>query len=510
MTMPKNITKNDIVKALNRIKENGIENYIQSTRYLLRYEGQDFPPKEVVREANKIVGNDDFDFNGGDQTNNYLENFGFEIVPKQNPLFKENHEDGVNKMQNQKEINEMYSDNVSNGMIRFITFHPSYSYEEFVEGVTFNRQKSDSNEQDYMVKNGIFKSICQRAIEKCLINKKYGVSKDKQFDDAIEKFKAELTDKGEIECTTTQKKKFYTSYRNGKTFRIRPESSENDGVDYPANIENIKSLYFKTKELSEIYNPSYVKGILNHLKEKKYLSEAEGNLKNIYEDMTKLEREELFKNAPRYVLIIDEINRGDVSKIFGELITLLEPDKRLGEDNEIIVELPYSNEKFGVPPNVYIIGTMNTADRSLALIDIALRRRFDFQEMPPLLEQLSDNPENFGCSEGLKSNDLFKTTVNALININNYLGNNDDIGKDKKIGHAFFCNLQKSSSINSDIQSIWIRKIWPLLEEYFFFDRHDLVKNSFGAYTFNNGWNQERITDFINGWSKKSDTSNEE
>ncbi|WP_291064301.1 MULTISPECIES: AAA family ATPase [unclassified Empedobacter] len=154
----------------------------------------------------------------------------------------------------------------------------------------------------------------------------------------------------------------------------------------------------------------------------------------------------------KYALFIDEINRGNVSQIFGELITLIEEDKRLGNDEAIEVTLPYSKEKFGVPSNLYIIGTMNTADRSVEALDTPLRRRFVFEEMPP----------KYGL-EGLQQ-DLFGFTASHLLEtINKRIEKLLD--KDHQIGHAYFINKNETTIIDS-----FYKNIIPLLQEYFFGD----------------------------------------
>ena len=168
------------------------------------------------------------------------------------------------------------------------------------------------------------------------------------------------------------------------------------------------------------------------------------------------ERKDKYENAVKdrrlVLLCIDEINRGNVASIFGDLISLIEPSKRLGNKEELILTLPYSKEKFGVPSNLLIVGTMNTADRSIQLLDSALRRRFEFKELLP----------KYSVIKNVKARNILEkinSRVRALIN------------KDSQIGHSYFFDIPKESDKESLlILKALINKIIPLLEEYFYND----------------------------------------
>ncbi|EOH4547463.1 McrB family protein [Campylobacter coli] len=375
-------------------------------------------------------------------------------------------------LESRDEKKAKFDEYVKNGQIVFTTFHQSYGYEEFVEGIKPSLNSDENSQINYKVKDGIFKELCKKALE----NRDDIESFNFYINDLKEKTKEDANNPEKyFQLPNT---KYSIQYRGGKTFRIKFDDMSKNHKDYPVSIDNIEKLY-KTSNIDEIYNSAYVKAILNYLKSQ--------GLKDYKEKDEKI-------NLP-YIIIIDEINRGNVSKIFGELITLIEPSKRIGEKEELKVTLPYSGEKFGVPKNVYIIGTMNTADRSITSLDTALRRRFEFVEMmpdPDLLKNVfickdveNPNKDEDYLGDDAKTEGFAEILQNILISINKRI--EFLLDREKTIGHAFFMSeavkFNKNNWIKPDeyeedwyvlsiskLKSIFQNKIIPLLQEYFYND----------------------------------------
>ncbi|WP_228733325.1 McrB family protein [Acinetobacter lwoffii] len=332
------------------------------------------------------------------------------------------------------------------GQIKFVTFHQSFSYEDFVEGI---RAETDDNEQlSYDVKAGVFKEICEDAqIETDAKQNNVSAPIEASINSAIDKL---------ITQAKTEEMIFHT--KRGAEIKVSSNSAgtlfafTSTGSNITLSIRHIRN-YLKTQSDIIVDQKSYEWAIANSLRsEVEYVNSIE-------------------KVKP-YVLIIDEINRGNISRIFGELITLIEDSKRQGADEALSVTLPYSKDDFSVPDNVYIIGTMNSSDRSLTGLDIALRRRFTFIEMPPKPELLTGVEV-----KGLDIRKLLEV-INQRIEVL--------LDRDHCIGHANFMTLQKDPSL-TNLAQIFKQKIIPQLQEYFFDDwsKINMVLNANGMLRSN-------------------------
>ena len=350
------------------------------------------------------------------------------------------------KDRSREEINKEYEELIEAGQIVFTTFHQSLSYEDFIEGI---KPETIDGNVTYEVKEGIFKQLCSRAIEQKPKNNDIEIYDfDKGWNDLIAEVEQNLlSDSMLLLPILTQDKGVYvTEITDNGNLKIKPKNSQLD-IDYIVS-------YNRTKKLQEAFpDLSVVKNI-----DKEFRSVIGGSNSSAYwavlnyiNNKIKENNKEIdFEETKNHVLIIDEINRGNVSAIFGELITLLEEDKRKGNPEHTEVKLPYSGKDFSVPNNVYIIGTMNTADRSVEALDTALRRRFSFVEMQP-------DPNILSKVEDVDLSKLLET-INKRIEVL--------IDKDHQIGHSYFIGIQDLE----DLKRTFKDKIIPLLEEYFYGD----------------------------------------
>ncbi|HEC1755738.1 TPA: AAA family ATPase [Campylobacter lari] len=359
----------------------------------------------------------------------------------------------ANKDRDEKK--EKFDEYVKNGQIVFTTFHQSYGYEEFVEGIKpIINNDENSQELKYEIKNGVFKELCDKSLKNYIssIQNENETDLDKLIFEFANYINQNFLDKGNefpLENKVNVKKILLNSKDEYRSFllggsikspqRLTIDVIKRDYLDFiNGRILSFKDIKPKYDSQSDYHgNATYYFMFYKKLKEFESLQNEKFKIKK--------------DNLKPYIIIIDEINRGNVSKIFGELITLIEPSKRIDESEGLKVTLPYSGEKFGVPKNVYIIGTMNTADRSITSLDTALRRRFEFIEMIPKPNVLSDNCEGINLQELLKA---INTRIEYLLD------------REKTIGHAFFIGIENLEKLKNVFQN----KIIPLLQEYFYND----------------------------------------
>ena len=353
------------------------------------------------------------------------------------------------KPENRETLKTKFEEYKKAGQIEFVTFHQSYGYEEFVEGIKAIPVGKEGNEDGiemiYTISDGIFKKLSKKSLEEFLtsnissnINKKRFILNAKSLNIQAELIQDD-EDNFRVLKGSKMRKGYATSFEQYNYFKLRKEVEEN------ARLKEESEFFIFEEDYSFQSLSAASSVILGRM------SNGTIDWKEVFENITINENQDI-KN---YILIIDEINRGNISKIFGELITLIEPSKRIGAEEEIKVKLPYSNDDFGVPQNLYILGTMNTADRSIALMDTALRRRFEFIEMLPDLEALKD----------IKIGDIEISKLLEKINQRvEYL-----YDRDHTIGHAYFMSLKDNKTLE-ELEKIFKNKIIPLLQEYFYDD----------------------------------------
>ncbi|MBY5959963.1 EVE domain-containing protein [Membranicola marinus] len=346
-------------------------------------------------------------------------------------------------IQSYDEAREIFKTNLHN-RIEFITFHQNYSYEDFIQGL---RPDTENDSQlTFERKDGVFKIIADKALKNIRASKRPLLIK-KSFEDAFNTFIKPLIE-GEVEEIEIQMKRasyFITAITN-ISIEFRKAGG---GTSHTLSISTLRKMYEAESVLDIQGLSSYYSPLLDELLE---IGKDPAGRTEVVE-------------RKNYVIIIDEINRANISRVFGELITLIEPDKRSEGDLALEARLP-SGDPFVVPSNLYIIGTMNTADKSIALLDIALRRRFEFEPMYPLYD--------------IVGTEIHDVEILEKINIKII----DSKGHDFQIGHSYFMGE------NKDLVKRMNNKVIPLLLEYYMNDQKEVedILRSAGLVIKENSW----------------------
>lgn len=384
----------------------------------------------------------------------------------------------------------LLSEQNPNGQIAFVTFHQSLAYEEFIEGIKpdLNQNEPDLTEKEsegsirYVLSDGIFKKLAIQAASEFVgaFNTPAGnvLAYNEAYDQLVEEAVSAIERNKPLEITGRDRALFIIEeVTRGNNLRVKHQGGTRlydvtrtrlapIANAFP-DLDAVQNMHREFRAIVGGMNSSAYYAVLNAIRTRSELRQqtAEPVVQAYNYDEQKaavsvLSADDFRQPAKKnYVLIIDEINRGNISQIFGELITLIEDGKRAGQREALSVTLPYSRETFSVPPNLYILGTMNTADRSVEALDTALRRRFSFVEMPPI-------EKHGGIKEKVSINSTDFNFQEILTNINQRL--EKLVGRDHKIGHSYFIH-QPDWTWNNYLHA-FTDKIIPLLQEYFYGD----------------------------------------
>ncbi len=397
------------------------------------------------------------------------------------------------KSEDYQEVFKRYLKYKDAGLIAFVTFHQSFSYEEFIEGIRPIVSSDENGEStgriEYVIQDGVFKLFCNKAgtpIGKDDTSLNLGIGKnptvwkvtlkgagDNQIrTECIENDHIRIGWDGEGEIISDDYTQygdnpilnaFYNRMQIGDIVMSCYSSRTIDAIgvitgepewhDEYSEYKRLRKVKWLVKGINEDIVDFNAGKILNGLSVAKLSVSATDAVQILRKVNPKLFDQNV--KIPNRVFVIDEINRGNISKIFGELITLIEPSKRIGAFEELRATLPYSRQDFGVPDNVFIIGTMNTADRSIAMIDTALRRRFEFVEMKPDTDILKGvRVKNIDISNML---DIINKRIIVLLD------------REHTIGHSYLLPLKTDPTIET-LAAIFQKRIIPLLQEYFYDD----------------------------------------
>lgn len=375
--------------------------------------------------------------------------------------------------ENPQEVKRRFEELKLQGRIDFCTFHQNMGYEDFIEGIK-PLAPIENKPMQYAVVDGIFKRMCTKATF-ALATQTHSTPTDQVIDfsyvyDQFVSDAQERLSRGENITlgTVSGGTMMVESISDRNNLVLKHQGSENTYIvskerlgrlaQALPDLKQVRNIDSKFREVIGGSNATAYWAVLNALRNQEVSETRPANdVATIgYEDK-KIAikgfqyRRNQEEQMPPFVLIIDEINRGNVAQIFGELITLIEDDKRMGENMALDVILPYSKENFSVPPNLHVIGTMNTADRSVEALDTALRRRFSFKHMKPDHNKLSDNVEGVNVRRMLE---VINQRLEVLIDA------------DHTIGHAWLWDVTGLEGLKKAFRD----KIIPLLQEFFYND----------------------------------------